>query len=69
MMAAAATRTALAEHHVAEFDRQQGIGFDRVVHPGARNALANKDEQMRSGKRIIFRAVAMKMLHAPRPNW
>jgi hypothetical protein len=59
-MAAAAPRTSLAEHHVAEFDRQQGIGLDRVFHPRTGNALADKDEQMRPGKRIILRATAVK---------
>ncbi len=60
MMAAAAAQTALCEYHVAEFDRQQGIGLDRIVHPDARHALADKDEQMRPGKRIIFGAAAME---------
>src|SRR4030095_745417 len=60
MMAAAATRTALAEHHMAELDRQKSSGIDRAVHPGAGDALADKDEQMRPGERIIFAAAAMK---------
>ena len=59
-MAAAASRTALAKHHVAEFDRQQGIGFDGIVHPGARHALADEHEQMRTGQRIILGAAALK---------
>ena len=60
MMAAAASRTALAEHHVAEFDRQQGIGFDRRRPSRRRHALADEHEQMRSGQRIAFGAAALK---------
>ena len=59
-MSAAATRPTLAEHHVAEFNGLQVIRRDRVVHPGAGNALAEEDEQMRAAERIVFHAVAVK---------
>ena len=60
MMAAAATRPVGSEHHVAEFDRLQRIVLDRIIHPGARDALADEDEQMRAAERIIFRAATVK---------
>src|SRR5947209_13440712 len=60
MMSAAATRSIRPEHHVAELDRLQRVILDRVIHPGAGNALANKDEQMRGAEWIGFRAAAVK---------
>ena len=36
------------------------IGLDRIVHPGAGDALADEDEQMRAGKRIVLGAAAME---------
>src|SRR5436309_15281662 len=60
MMSAAATRSVRPEHHVPELDRLQRVILDRIIHPGAGNALANKDEQMRTAEWISFRAAAVK---------
>src|SRR5258708_38213546 len=59
-MTAAAKRSVGREYHVAELDRLERVVLDRIIHPGARNALADKDEQMRVAEGIIFRAAAMK---------
>ena len=59
-MTAAATRTTVAEYHVAKLDRRQSVGFDQIIHPGACNAVADKGEQMWPGKRIILSVAAME---------
>src|SRR5947209_4937771 len=59
-MSAAAARAISAEDHVAELDRVEHVVLDRVIHPGARDALADEDEQMRIAEWIVFRAATMK---------
>src|SRR5437868_6262498 len=42
MMTAAANWSVGSEHHVAELDRLEDIVLDRVIHPGARDALTDE---------------------------
>ena len=60
VMSAAATWAIGAEHHVAELDRVERVVLDRIIHPGAGDALADEDEQMRIAERIVFGAATVK---------
>lgn len=60
MMTAAAARPVGIENHMAELDRLRGIGLQRIVHPGAGNALADEDEEMCAAEGIVLRAAAVK---------
>ena len=59
-MTTAANWSVGSEHHVAELDRLESIVLDRIIHPGARDALTDKDEEMRPAEWIVLRAATVK---------